>query len=76
MFNFLEITFLGYVISSKGVRIDKNRITIITTWLLLVTVKQTLSFLGFTNFYRRFIYKYSGVTLGITRLLKGKATFK
>ena len=76
MFDSLEVTFLGYVISGKGVGIDKNRITTITTWLLLVTVKQTLSFLGFTNFYRRFIYKYSGVTLGITRFLKGKATFK
>ncbi|KAI5453489.1 hypothetical protein NCC49_005964 [Naganishia albida] len=39
------------------------------------TVKQVQSFLGFANFYRKFIKGYSHVTAPITRLLKTNVPF-
>jgi hypothetical protein len=33
-------------------------------------VKDVQSFLGFCNFYRRFIYGYSGITVPLTRLTR------
>lgn len=51
---------------------DDSKISAITTWPVPKSVKELQRFLGFANFYRRFIDKYSMITAPLTSLLKGK----
>ena len=50
-----EIRFLGYVILSKGISMEAERIEVVKDWLKLKSVRNIQVFLGFANFYRRFI---------------------
>jgi hypothetical protein len=66
-----QVEFLGFVISSKGVSMDPRRVTDITSWEVPKTFRDIQVFLGFCNFYRRFIRNYSRIALPLTALLKG-----
>ncbi len=67
------VHFLGYVINSGGIRMDEGKVEAITSWPLPSSIKERQRFLGFSNFYRRFISNYSKITSPLTDLLKGKA---
>ncbi|KAI2666816.1 Transposon Tf2-6 polyprotein [Labeo rohita] len=64
--------FLGYNIDQSGISMDQGKIEAITNWPVPTSIKELQRFLGFSNFYRRFIDKYSDVTSPLTSLLKGK----
>ncbi|KAK3510927.1 hypothetical protein QTP70_027099, partial [Hemibagrus guttatus] len=65
-------SFLGYNVSYQGVEMDNSKITAVTEWPRPTTVKELQRFLGFANFYRRFIRNYSITAAPLTSLLKGK----
>ena len=67
------VEFLGFVVSTKGIHMDPQRVTTITEWLTPRTVKEVQSFLGVTNFYRRFITHYSKTAGPLTDLTGNKA---
>ncbi len=67
------VQFLGYIINSGGIRMDEGKVEAISSWPLPTTIKELQRFLGFSNFYRRFIANYSTITSPLTDLLKGKA---
>ncbi|GAB7357806.1 hypothetical protein MBLNU459_g0793t2 [Dothideomycetes sp. NU459] len=71
-----EVAFLGFIITTTGVRADPARIESITSWPAPTNVRELQSFLGFTNFYRRFIIGYAGVTAPMTALLKKDTEFQ
>ncbi|KAK3544440.1 hypothetical protein QTP86_012423 [Hemibagrus guttatus] len=54
-FHRTTITFLGYVISWQGVEMDLTKVHAVTEWPNPTTVKELQRFLGFANFYQRFI---------------------
>ena len=64
-----SVEYLGVIISPDGVAMDPTKVQAILDWPTLRSIKELQSFLGFTNFYRRFIDNYSGVTGPLTRLL-------
>ncbi|KAK3507924.1 hypothetical protein QTP70_003814 [Hemibagrus guttatus] len=66
------VTFLGYVISHQGVEMDVVKVRAVTEWPAPTTVRELQQFLGFANFYRRFIRNYSSVAGPLTSLLRGK----
>jgi hypothetical protein len=70
-----EVYFLEFIVTRRGVRADPARITTITQWPRLSNIKELQSFLGFANFYRRFIAGYAALTAPLTDILKGKGTF-
>jgi hypothetical protein len=45
------MSFLGYVVTSQGIEVDKAKIVAITSWPLPTTVTQVRSFLGLASFY-------------------------
>ena len=49
---------------------DKAKIQTILDWLEPQKVKDIQSFLGFANFYRRFIFNYSDIVVPMTRLTR------
>ncbi len=68
-----EIEFLGFIISTQGIRMDPERIRTIKEWESHPprTYRDLQVLLGFCNFYRRFIRQYSAIARPLTSLLKG-----
>ncbi|KAK3565211.1 hypothetical protein QTP86_001027 [Hemibagrus guttatus] len=62
--------FLGYIISPEGIQMDCAKVEAIKSWPQPGTVKDLQRFLGFANFYRRFISGYSDLTAPLTSLLR------
>ena len=52
---------------------DPDKVKVILDWEKPTTVKELQKFLGFSNFYRRFIRGCSGVIEPLTRLLRNKS---
>ena len=71
-FSVEEVDFLGYVITPNGVAMERGRIDSIQEWPVPKSVHDIQVFLGFCNFYCRFILGYSCVVLPITNLLRTK----
>uniref|UniRef100_A0A4W5K2I5 ribonuclease H n=1 Tax=Hucho hucho TaxID=62062 RepID=A0A4W5K2I5_9TELE len=66
-----SVSFLGYCISTSGVEMESDRISAVRNWQTPTTVKEVQRFLGFANYYRRFIWGFGQVAAPITSLLKG-----
>ena len=49
---------------------DPDRIQAIVDWLTPTTVKHVLEFLGFSNFYRRFVKLFSLIAKALSDLTK------
>ena len=70
-----RVNFLGDIISADGVEMDQEKIKTVLEWDAPETVKDIQSFLGFANFYRRFIEGYSKLTRPLTDLTKKSEKF-
>ena len=57
-----QIVYLGHIVSKDGIETEKKKITTIQEWLFPKTVTEVCSFLGFTNYYCKFIPKYAQIT--------------
>lgn len=61
--------YLGFIIEAgRGLSMDPEKIKAIKDWEAPKTVKGVRSFLGFANFYRRFIKNFAGLAAPLTRL--------
>ncbi|KJZ69971.1 hypothetical protein HIM_10642 [Hirsutella minnesotensis 3608] len=59
----------------KGIRVDPEKVQAIQQWQRPRSVKGVRSFLGFTNYYRQFIPRFSNVAAPLTALTKKDAVF-
>ena len=64
------VEYLGMFISPRGITMDPSKVEAILSWPVPKTIRELQSFLGFANFYRRFIDNYSGMMKALTRLLR------
>ena len=71
-----EVAYLGFRITRKGVIADPAKVATIRDWPAPKNVKELQTFLGFANFYRRFVNNYSLVVRPMTALLKKAAVFR
>ncbi len=60
-FEVLETKYLGVIISKGSIHMDPVKVKGITEWPMLMKKQQLQSFLGFTNFYHKFIKGYSHI---------------
>ena len=60
-FHATEVSFLGYIMSVRRIHMDPTNVKAVVDWPVPTTRKQLQQFLGFANFYRRFIHNYSSV---------------
>ena len=70
-FNMEEIPILGVIVGKGQVKMEQKKIKAIKEWKILMKVKDIESFLGFANFYRRFIQNFSHMAKLLNKL-KGK----
>ena len=66
-----SISILGYRFSTSGMEMESDSISAVHNWPTPTTVKEVQRFLGFANYYRRFIRGFGQVAAPITSLLKG-----
>ena len=62
--------YLGLIISNGQIGMDPTKLTTIDTWKPPTSVKGVQSFLGFANFYHKFISNYSNIVTLLTFLTK------
>ena len=68
--------YLGFIIEAgQGLRMDPAKIQAIINWKAPTSAKGVLGFLGFANFYRRFIKDFSRITAPLYRLTKKDVAF-
>jgi len=67
-FNTTEIPILGVRVGNGEVQIEEAKVKAIKKWKTPTKVKDVESFLGFANFYRRFIKNFSYIAVPLNRL--------
>ena len=68
--------YLGFIVDAEeGLSMDPVKIEAIRNWQALKNNKGVLSFLGFANFYRRFIKNYSQLTAPLYYLARKDTPF-
>src|SRR5260370_25969162 len=72
-FEHQEVDYLGLIISKDHVAMDPIKVQGVMDWPQLMKVKDVQSFIGFVNFYQRFIWNFSEIAHplhALTRKLK------
>jgi hypothetical protein len=69
-FNQTSVEYLGLIILEGEIRMDPVKLKAIQDWPLPRTVKEVQKFLGFCNFYCRFVKDYSHIARPLFNLTK------
>ena len=75
VFDITEVEYLDLIIRKDEIAIKPMKLAGIADWPAPTTVKQVQSFLGFANFYRRFIRKFADISLPLTTSTKKDLTW-
>ena len=71
------VKYLEFIIEvEQGVRMNPAKVAVIQEWKAPQSVKGVQSFIGFANFYRKFIKNFSELTLPIMKLVRKDTLFK
>ena len=74
-FHRTEVAYLDIIITNEGIKIDLKKVEAIIQWGSPTNLHNTWAFLGFINFYQRFIKSYSDIVTPIVRLTKKEVLF-
>jgi hypothetical protein len=75
IFHAKEVEFLGYIVSGEGVEMSQKKIDSILAWEVPKNRIDVMSFLGFANYYRRFIKDFAKIAAPLHNLTKKEDTF-
>lgn len=65
-----HIRYLGYKISKKGLEVDERKTMCIEKYPVPKNLKELQRFIGFVNFYRKYIPEFSRIALPLYKLCK------
>ena len=74
-FSVKRTKYLGFIISTDGIEVDSEKISAVESWQPPKTVKGIQLFLGFCNFYHRFIHDYRKIVKPLVNLIKTNVPF-
>jgi RNase H-like domain found in reverse transcriptase/Reverse transcriptase (RNA-dependent DNA polymerase)/Integrase zinc binding domain/Chromo (CHRromatin Organisation MOdifier) domain len=69
-FHTTETEYLGYLITPDGVSIDPSRVKTILDWPEPASIHEIRVFIGFINYYRRFVHKFAEIAAPLNDLTK------
>ena len=71
-----ETKYLGFIVrAGEGIQMDPEKVKAIQEWTAPTTVKGVRGFLGFANFYRRFIQNFSKTVRPLNQLTQKGVPF-
>jgi hypothetical protein len=71
-----KVTFLGHVISVRGVSVDPGKVKDVLNWMPHTTASEIRSFIGLAGYYRRFKKDFSKIAEPMRKLLEKNKTFE
>ncbi len=74
-FHAQSVSFLGFIVSAGEIKPDPAKVDAVAKWPVPETRKALQRFLGFANFYRRFIRDFGQVAAPLTALTSTKVPF-
>ncbi len=74
-FNQPELEFLGHVVGSDGIKVDPKKTAVVRDWAVPQNISELRSFLGLTNYFRRFVQGYANLVGSLTNLLRKDVPF-
>ena len=70
-----EVTYLNHIIGNEGIQVDPKKVEVVENWPVPKTVIGVRSFLGFCNYYRRFVKDFAGIASPLSSLTKTNVPF-
>lgn len=74
-FDVQETAFLGVIVSGQGLRMDPRKVEAVVSWKTPTNLKEVQGFVGFANFYRRFIRDFSKLVKPLVALTRKDTPF-
>ena len=69
-FHTKQVKYLGLIITTEGLKMDPQKVETVRNWKAPRCVKDVQAFLGFANFYRRFVHGYSRIAAPLSNLTR------
>lgn len=74
-FHTTSVKFLGLVLTTDGIKMDPTKLEAVEKWPTPSNTKDIFRFIGFANFYRRFIKNFGTLAMPLTDLMKKDTPF-
>ena len=71
-----EVSFLGHIVSAKGIRVDPAKFEAVVNWKPPQSVTEVRSFLGLAEYYRRFVKGFSVIASPLSKLFRKGVKFE
>ena len=71
-----KVKYLGHIVSADGVAVDPSKYQVVEDWPVPNNLKEVQSFLGFLNYYRKFIKEFASVAKPLTMLTRKGIDFE
>ena len=65
-----SVTFLGHIVSGKGISVDPSKVQAVKDWPVLKLATEIRTFLGLAGYYRRFVQDFSKIVGPLTKLTR------
>ena len=75
-FHVSSVAFLGFIVSQDHIQMDPTKVSAVAEWSTPTSRKKLQQFLGFANFYRRFIRNFSTIASPLHKLTSSNMKFQ
>ncbi|KAI4888849.1 hypothetical protein NFI96_007630 [Prochilodus magdalenae] len=69
-----SVTYVDHIVSQDGIATDPSKIEAVSAWPKPQTLSELRSFLGFCEYYRRFVKDYSRIGRPLNDLIQGSSS--